>query len=220
MKDIDEKTLGRRAFMTGISATAVVGLVAGASSASAQDGIDEFQPGRHPKDAWMDELPGNHRVFIDSSTMGGGATAIWNAGNIIDAHVSEYDGKPSDYALLVCFRHLSTPYGYGDSIWAKYGSIFMRNADPDPVTNPMQTPAANNGQHSISELVEEGVQFAVCSRATLQMSRAIANATASTQQAVFAELTSDLIPNARMVPAGVISVTRAQEMGYSLLYAQ
>ena len=62
------------------------------------------------------ELLGNHRAFVDSSSIVGGATAVWNAGNMIDAHVREYEGKPSDYALMVCFRHLSTPYGYDDAI--------------------------------------------------------------------------------------------------------
>ena len=187
--------------------------VAGAGPAAAQTGDGGFQPARHPKDAWLGELLGNHRAFVDSSSIAGGATAVWNAGNMIDAHVSEYEGQPSDYALVVCFRHLSTPYGYDDAIWAKSGSSFMRNADSVPVTNPMKVPAANNGQHSLPELVEKGVQFAVCSRATRRMAGAIATATGATVDAVCAELAAGLIPKARVVPAGVIAATRAQEMG-------
>ena len=138
--------------------------MAGAGPAAAQTGDGGFQPARHPKDAWLRELPGNHR-------------------------------------------------GYDDAIWAKSGSSFMRNADSVPVTNPMKVPAANNGQHSLPELVEKGVQFAVCSRATRRMAGAIATATGATVDAVCAELAAGLIPNARPVPAGVIAATRAQEMG-------
>jgi intracellular sulfur oxidation DsrE/DsrF family protein len=96
----------------------------------------------------------------------------------------------------------------------------MRNADPVPVTNPMKVPAANNGQHSLPELEEKGVQFAVCSRATRRMAGAIATATGATVDAVYAELAAGLIPNSRLVPAGFIAATRAQEMGYGLLFAE
>jgi intracellular sulfur oxidation DsrE/DsrF family protein len=48
----------------------------------------------------------------------------------------------------------------------------------------------------------------------------IASSTGATADEVFAELAAGLIPNARMVPAGVVTVTRAQEYGYSLLYAE
>ncbi|MDO9318609.1 MAG: hypothetical protein Q7V56_10465 [Gammaproteobacteria bacterium] len=220
MKDTEENMLGRRALLTGLSMAAVAGLAAGARPASAQTGSAGSQAAPHPKDAWLAELPGTQRVFVDSSTMVGGPTALWNAGNIIESHISEYDGQASDYALVVCFRHLSTSYGYDDVIWAKYGSILMRNADPVPVTNPMKVAAGNNGQHSIPDVVEMGVQFAVCGRATRRMAGAIANATGSTPDAVFAELQAGLIPNAHLVPAGVIAATRAQALGYSLLYAE
>jgi intracellular sulfur oxidation DsrE/DsrF family protein len=36
---------------------------------------------------------------------------------------------------------------------------------------------------------------------------------------VHTELVANLVPNAHMVPAGVMALTRAQEYGYSFLYA-
>lgn len=219
MKDIDESMLGRRALLTGMSVAAVAGIAATASKASAQSGNASART-PHPKDAWLAELPGMHKVFVDSSTMQGGATALWGAGNILDTHVSEYDGQTSDYALVVCFRHLSTPYGFDDAIWAKYGSLFMRNADPAPTVNPMNTASGANGQHSIGEVVEKGARFAVCGRASRRQAAAIATATNQTPEAVFAELQAGMIPNAHMVPAGVIAATRAQEFGYSFMYGE
>ena len=35
---------------------------------------------------------------------------------------------------------------------------------------------------------------------------------------IYKELTSNLIPNAHMVPAGVVAINRSQERGYSLQY--
>jgi len=218
MKDIDESVLGRRALLTGMSVAAVAGLAASARPAAAQSSNTGRTP--HPKDAWLAELPGQYRVFVDSSTMAGGGTALWAAGNILDTHVAEYDGQTSDYALVVCFRHLSTAYGFDDAIWAKYGSLLMRNADPVPTTNPMKVALPTNGQHSIPSVVEKGAHFAVCGRATRRQSGAIANATGQTPEAVFAELQAGLIPNAHLVPAGVIAVTRAQDFGYSFIYGE
>lgn len=218
MNDIDERMRGRRALLTGMSVAAVAGLAASARPAAAQSSSAARAP--HPKDAWLAELPGMHKVFVDSSTMQGGATALWGAGNILETHVNEYEGQTSDYALVVCFRHLSTPYGFNDAIWAKYGSLFMRNVDPVPTANPMNTAGPSNGQHSIGEIVEKGAQFAVCGRATRRQSGGIASATNQTADAVFAELSANLIPNAHLVPAGVIAVTRAQEFGYSFLYGE
>jgi len=218
MNDIDESMRGRRALLTGMSVAAVAGLAASARPAAAQSSSASRAP--HPKDAWLAELPGMHKVFVDSSTMQGGATALWGAGNILETHVNEYAGQTSDYALVVCFRHLSTPYGFNDAIWAKYGSLFMRNVDPVPTANPMNTAGPSNGQHSIGEIVEKGAQFAVCGRATRRQAGGIASATNQTADAVFAELSANLIPNAHLVPAGVIAVTRAQEFGYSFLYGE
>jgi intracellular sulfur oxidation DsrE/DsrF family protein len=33
------------------------------------------------------------------------------------------------------------------------------------------------------------------------------------------EMAANLIPNARLVPAGIVAVNRAQERGYSFVYA-
>ncbi len=220
MKDVEENMLGRRALLTGMSVAAVAGIAASASSASAQSGTGAVDHAPHPKDAWLAEMPGRHKVFVDSSTMQGGGTALWGAGNILDAHISEYDGQASDYAMVVCFRHMSTAYGFDDALWAKYGSLLMRNTDPVPTANPLNTASGRSGGHSIGSVVEKGVHFAVCGRASRRQAEAIAGATGQTADAVFAELQAGLIPNGHMVPAGVIAATRAQEFGYSFLYGE
>jgi intracellular sulfur oxidation DsrE/DsrF family protein len=47
----------------------------------------------------------------------------------------------------------------------------------------------------------------------------IARAAGGDTDAVFAEMTANLVSNARMVPAGIVAVSRAQERGYSLVSA-
>lgn len=223
MKDQDNTKVGRRTLLTNLGVTAVAGLAATAVAGSAQAAEQPtagFQPARHEKDAWLGELPGSHRVFVDSSTVDGGANALRFGSNIIKSHVDEYEGKASDYALVVCFRHGSVPYGFSDAIWAKYGTVLGRDMKTPSTSNPMNTASAANGQNSIPSMVENGIQFAICNRSTHGLAGRIAEATGIKADDAYAELVAGAIPNSHFVAAGVLAVTRAQEYHYSLLYSE
>ena len=174
----------------------------------------------------MGELPGSHRVFIDTSTTQGGIDAMRYAANILNAHKNAYSGRDSDYAMIACYRHGSTPFAFSEANWEKYGEIFaeiMQLNEPDagaaPRVNPLRVPNPVFTGTTIDDLANRGVQFAICSSATRFFSGMIAARTGSTAEAVFDELTTNAIPNSRFVPAGVMAMTRAQEYGYSLLYS-
>jgi len=62
-----------------------------------------------------------------------------------------------------------------------------------------------------------GVQLAVCSVWTRGYAAGIAQSTGGNTDAILSELTSNLLSNARMVPAGIVALNRAQERGYSLM---
>jgi hypothetical protein len=220
MKQDDEPNVGRRALLGGISAVAVAGLATGNVSAQNRSANQKLQPAVHPQDVWMDELAGNHRVFIDSSSASGGGSAIWYANNVIKAHVESYDGRSEDYAMIVCFRHMSTSYAFDDAIWNKYGHLLNRNADPVQRTNPLNTAGPASGGNNIAGSVALGIQFAVCRRATRRIAGMLAQATGGDVDEVFSELMAGAIPNSHFVPAGVVAATRAQEFGYSFLYAE
>ncbi len=220
MKDGQQGRMGRRTLLTGMGVSAVAGLAASGAAAQTRGRSDGFQPARHDKDAWMGELGGSHRVFVDSATAAGGANAMRYANNIITSHIEEYEGLASDYAMIVCFRHTSTPLAFDDAIWEKYGAYFDRDADPAPTTNPMNTASSSNGRTTIAMLGGMGVQFVICSRATRVYAGMLASATGASPEAVYDELVAGAIPDSRFVPAGVLAATRAQEYGYSLLYSE
>ncbi|NQV68399.1 MAG: hypothetical protein HQ498_00100 [Pseudohongiella sp.] len=222
MKDKDNKVVGRRTLLTNMGVAAVAGLAVSTSSVSAQaQGRPAgYEPARHSKDSWMGELEGSHRVFIDSATIPGGANAMRYANNIISAHEEDYAGDASDYALIVCFRHGSTPLAFNDAVWEKYGAMFNRNADPAPTSNPMNTASFSNGQNTLASLGEQGVKFVICNRATRSFSKSLASATGASADDVYAELVAGAIPNSRFAAAGVLAATRAQEYRFSLLYAE
>ncbi|MEQ8953211.1 MAG: hypothetical protein RL120_03695 [Gammaproteobacteria bacterium] len=234
MSNDSGKIQARRRFLTGMGLVATTATLASAAGAQQHDHAEMhaqhhgFTPAQHPEDAWLNEKPGSHRVFLDSSTGNGGITALNYANNLMIGHTEGYGGAESDMGIIVCFRHASTSFGYNDAMWEKYGDRFSsttgfnnRATDQPWRHNPMMDAnvrAANRG-NTIQSLIERGVSYAICNKATMSMSQGIARATGQDVNEIFEELKANNIPNSRFVPAGVVAATRAQEYGYSLLYA-
>ena len=223
--------VARRSFLSrfGIGAAALGAGVAAVLPADAQTG-NGFRAQRHPSDDWLDAPKGSHRLVIDSSTPEGGGAALLYAGNFFTANKNGYNLDPPSLAVVVVLRHFSTPFGYTDAIWAKYGAAFSELADvKDPKTN--QAPTRNmfnvpdygtmlpNFGVTLDSLIQRNVQFAICDMATHFVAGAIADKTKGNADAIYRELAGGLIPNAHMVAAGVVGATRAQERGYAFLYA-
>jgi intracellular sulfur oxidation DsrE/DsrF family protein len=76
----------------------------------------------------------------------------------------------------------------------------------------------NNLGTTIDDLVKRGVQFAVCDTATRFTARQLAQETKGDNDAIYKELTSNTIPNAHYVSAGIVATNRAQEHGYTLAH--
>jgi intracellular sulfur oxidation DsrE/DsrF family protein len=213
----DKETIGRRTVISGLGAAALAGLAVGSAPASAQSSPKGFVAKRHALDAWMDGLTGDHRVFIDTSNAGGGANAIRYGNNFLDAQVDAYGGSEADMAIIVCYRHTSTPFAFNDAMWAQYAegfALFTQERDASGAA-----PTKNRLYANIVTLGERGVHFAVCNKATTTLSGMLARNSDSTAEEIHAELTANAIPRSRFVPAGIMALTRAQEFGYSLLYS-
>ena len=216
----------RRSLLTGMG-VAAAGVVAGSATASAQE--SGFMPARHDSDAWMSELPGKHRVWIDTSYGLGGMEALHYCNNILSANVNVDGGKDEDYAMVLCWRHYATALGYKDSVWKKYGEIFsgaMGLKDPQTgeafMVNPANIPGRmdlDNGGDTVDKMLGRGVQIALCNAATRWYAGYVAGETGGDAQESYEEGGAAAVPNSRFVAAGVFATTRAQEYGYSLLYA-
>jgi hypothetical protein len=226
---MDKRISSRRSLVFGVG-SAVVAAGLGAGSAGAQtSGV--FKPSRHPEDGWLDQRPGKHRIFIDAATPNGAGEAILYANNLYTAHGAAYaGGNDGDLAMVVCMRHFATPFAYTDAFWAKYGkpvSAMVNFTDPKtkeaPTTNLYNSPAYGlslpNLGNTIDVVTKRGAYFAVCDTATHFLAAQLAGMNGGSADAIYKELASSLIPNSRLVSAGVMAVTRSQEHGYSLLYA-
>jgi hypothetical protein len=221
----------RRSFLSrmnaGLASLVAMGGVALAQSQKPADGA-HWAPARHEKDDWLDKSSPKHRLLFDTTTADGFGEALGFASNFFFANKADYGVESSDLAVVIVVRHRSAPFGYNDAMWAKYGQILAARAKvEDPKTK--QTPAANfynatgygdllpNRGTTLESVAKLGTQFAVCTLSTRAISGLIAKATGSTPDAIFAELTGNLVTNGRMVAAGIVAVARAQERGYSLV---
>jgi hypothetical protein len=224
----------RRSFLTrlsaGVTAFAVT-LTGGAAMTRAQSGTtSRWQPERHEKDDWLDRLPGKHRLIFDTTTPDGFADAIVFANNFIRVNQTDYGLKNEDLAVVLVARHRSTPFAFNDTIWAKYGMPMASRANfMDPKTK--QPPKANlfnaagyetqlpNRGVTLESVLKQGAQLAVCQIATRGYAAVVAEAIGGNTDTIYNEMVSSIGNNARMVPAGIVAVNRAQERGYSFVSA-
>ena len=197
-------------------AALAVGSVAMAQVKSAP--AARWEPARHDKDDWMDQIPGKHRLVFDTTSLEGFRNALLFASNFMLANRNDYGLQNQDMAIIIVARHISTSYGYNDAMWAKYGSTLSGPA-PSGDAQAKEPPKANPTAASLVSLVNQGVQFAVCSMATRRLAGMIARAAGGNADAVNTELAANLVGNGRLVPAGIVAVSRAQERGYSLVSA-
>lgn len=230
--------LPRRSFLSRIGAgvTAFGAAFGGAAAAEAQSaapapsGHDAWHPAKHMEDDWLDQTAAKHRIFYDTTTATGAAEAIFFARNTFAANASAYKLTDADIAQVICLRHFSTSFAFTDAMWAKYGAALSERAanflDPKtkavPAINVFLSPdygttLLNNGV-TMDAMAKRGVRFAVCSLGTRAAASLIAQKTGANVDAIFKELTENLVPNGRMVPAGIVAVNRAQERGYSFSY--
>lgn len=210
----------RRSFLTRFNAGAaslaavVLGSTALAQDRPEQSSASGWQPERHAQDDWMDQLPGKHRLIFDTTHPDGLNDGLLYASNFIAVNGSAYSLEASDLAVIVVARHASTAYAYNDAMWEKYGSAMAARAGID---DPSQAPKNNRFNRSLSRLASDGVQFGVCSVATRGNAGLIARNVDGDADAIFEELSANLVDGARLVPAGIVAVSRAQERGYTLV---
>lgn len=212
----------RRSFLTrfkaGASSLAALTMGGIAMAQVKSPAATRWEPARHDKDDWMDQIPGKHRLVIDTTSEKGFQDGILFARNFMLANRNEYGLQNEDLAVIVVARHLSTAYGYNDDIWAKYGAS-LAGRTPSAGAEAKEPPKVNPSAAALVSLSTQGVQFAVCSMATRRLAGVIANAVGGDAGAMFTELTANLVHNGRMVPAGIVAINRAQERGYSLVSA-
>jgi len=212
----------RRSFLThmavgGAALTAACAPGAAGSMAAAAPG-DEM-------DQWFTGMTGTYKAIYDCAGADSGAGGVMFARNLIKFSADKLGTPDADNSVVVCYRHFATPYGYNDEMWAKYPGLAVTLKINDPKT---MKPATRNwllhdlveGQEgaNLPGITARGVQFAICGAATEFFAKLLAGTTGDAA-AIEADLAANLIPNARMAPAGVVAVQRAQKAGFAYTFA-
>jgi hypothetical protein len=217
----------RRSFLNRLhaGAAALAGLALGraAQAQSAAKAAAKFEAARYDKDAWLD-TPVKHRFLLDTVKAEGVANALLWGSNYIRTAQTEYSVPPAEIAAIIVVRHRSVAFGYNDAMWAKYGAAISKQLnfeDPKtheaPKANVYNSPEDGSPRGTFETMAKAGVQIAVCATATRGMAGSLARATGGDVEAIFKELTSNLVKNGRMVPAGIMTVSRAMEYGYTAI---
>ena len=224
-----DNNVARRTFLGRVTAAAAAfgAMVGGTSVARAEtpQPAPGWQPTRHPEDDWFEQTAAKHRFFMDTTTATGLGAAMAYARNFFEASAAGYKLTDADSAQIICLRHHSTSFAFADAMWAKYGAELSERGDyvdPEtkkaPAVNPYEVEGRGGDRGvTLSSLAKRGVRYAVCSMATRRAAALIAQRSGGKADDIFRELTEHLVPNARLVPAGVVAVSRAQERGYTSL---
>jgi intracellular sulfur oxidation DsrE/DsrF family protein len=174
------------------------------------------QPMRHEQDDWLDQAPDKHRVVFDTWLADKFGSAAGYVSNWIHYNKEAYGLTDSDLAVVLVARHGSTPFAFNEAAWAKYGKIFAANMSAeDKIAHP--NPTTNRYAALLERLSKQCLRLAVCNATLRAYVEIIAKETSAEEAAVRKELTSNVIGNAVIVPAGILAVTRAQERGYAMV---
>jgi hypothetical protein len=210
----------RRSLVSGLGALAAA-FTAGARQvhAQAQTGAS-FTPMRHPQDAWLNALPGKHRVVFDVTSAAGVSDLFRFVSNTYTGNKGGYGLEANDLAVVVILRHSATAFGYGDTLWSPHGAALAqstRYSDPGSTEPPKSNPYNSGSRRAFDDLTKRGVSIGVCDTASHGLAGRLASA-GKDAEATYKEMIGDMIPGSRLVPAGVVAVARAQEYGYSVIH--
>ena len=219
----------RRSFLArmaaGAAAFGAVPVLAAAASCAPAAAPTVAGPPPDEMDMWFSDMKGAYKIIYDCTNPGGGPDGILFARNFLTLSQEKLATKDADMSVVVSFRHFATPYGFNDAMWAKYPPFADLLKVQDPAT---KKPAARNiplhdevqgfSGATLPALAARGVHFTVCGAATTFMAGMLAGKTGDAK-AIEAELFANLVPGARVVPAGVVALQRAQKAGFGYTFA-
>jgi len=223
---MSDSVIPRRFFVSRLAAGAAA-LSATSALACAPSSPAPTAPTTPPDEleTWLATFKGANKCLYDCVQAPGASDGILFARNLLTLSNEKLGTKDADMSIIVSFRHFATPFGYNDAMWAKYPPFASMLKVDDPKTKkpasrniPLHDEVEGFADASLPGLKARGVQFAVCGAATTFLAGILAGKTGDAK-AIETELAANLIPGARIVPAGVVVVQRAQKSGFAYTFA-
>jgi hypothetical protein len=220
----------KRALIRNLLGAFGIGAVATSLSDRARADVGRnWSPAQEAQDNWLDAIGNRHRQVFDTISPEGVARALTFTYTFYTANKDAYGIDSRDLGVLMIFRAGSTAFGFNDKFWSKYSpGLADRTKLVDPITKsapvvniydaPDQAALLPTNGLTLNNMGKMGGRFAICSVASRKLAAALAKGTGETSDSIFAEMQANTVANARMVPAGIIALNRAQEHGFSLCY--
>jgi intracellular sulfur oxidation DsrE/DsrF family protein len=219
-----DSELGRRGFIARLATgSAALGSIAMVGCSPSPSSAAEAPPDE--LEQWLGTMRGPHKCIYDCVQASGGMDGILFARNLLTLSNEKLGTKDADMSIIVSFRHFATPFGYNDAMWEKYPAFADLLKFDDPATKkparrnvPLHDEVEGFPNASLPGLKAHGVQFTVCGAATTFIAGVLAGK-GGDSAAIESELVANLVPGARIVPAGVVVVQRAQKAGFAYTFA-
>jgi hypothetical protein len=221
-------SMPRRDFVTHLgtgAAALTIASAVGCKPADAPAAAAASSPAPDELEQWLATFKGANKCIYDCVQAPGASDGILFARNLLTLSHEKLGTNDADMSILVSFRHLATPFGYNDAMWEKYPPFAELLKFTDPTTKkparrnePLHDEVEGFSDASLPGLKTHGVQFTVCGAATTFIAGLLAGPKGDAK-AIETELSSNLVPGARIVPAGVVVVQRAQKAGFAYTFA-
>ena len=210
----------RRTFFARILA---VGAGLGLTSVARRVGAGEPTAGhgdprllRADAEPWMQRLSGTNRVIFHSHLAADGLAITW-ARTFLDTQKTTYGLRDTESGVIVGLNGRSIGLFFNDTMWGKYPiaeTMLMKGT-----VNP--NGAAGNGL--VAALIARGAIMLVCNNSLRASgSRFLpepARSDTAARTAFADEATANLLPGVEVVPAMVVALQRAQDLGCRYIYA-
>jgi len=167
-----------------------------------------------------------HRFSFASEKLQGGQIC-YTMTNVLDACDGALGEKPvSATSAAVLYHGTSLALGFNDVVWNEMFAKALPKLAPSIRADLGDLKAGDGNQWlhkpkfgdydgSIDTLGKRGAVFFLCNNATTGFAQSLATALGMTPAAAYAKLTSNLVPHAMLVPAGVWAIHALQEAHFT-----
>lgn len=206
----------RRRFLSQVAAAAAsvaaLSPIAGFAQAVSKDTVTG------DGDAWMKPLKGKHKQIFHA--VRAEVQPMLMSKNFLDAYAESYGAKPGQVNVAIGFHGSALAFGFTDAMWSKYAMGKAADViDPTTKEPALRNVFATGSDLSIDALQKRGVVFLMCNTALRLRTKALAASLNQPYDSLYAEMSAGRLPGVVLVPSLVVTLSRAQEQGFTYVRA-
>ncbi len=182
--------------------------------------VTELQAQAPRQDAWLQGLRAKHRQLFDSPKADGGIPLV-HVLNYYDTYNKAFQTPDKDIDAVLTFYGGTTFFALNDAMWSKYQlGAFLGEKDASgaaATANPWRSSPVILGmplpQAGVESLQKRGATFIVCNNALGIFAGMVAKQHGLKAEDVHADMKANILPGVTLVPAMVIAIEQAQNVG-------